>query len=78
VVVFVDGDFWHGWRFPQWKDKLTIEWEEKIANNRARDQRNTRCLRQRGWQVLRIWEHQIHGNLDQSVRRVLVALGSTA
>ena len=22
IAVFVDGDFWHGYRFPQWKDKL--------------------------------------------------------
>ena len=22
VVVFVDGDFWHGWRFPEWEHKL--------------------------------------------------------
>ena len=22
VVVFVDGDFWHGWRFPQWRRQV--------------------------------------------------------
>lgn len=22
VAVFVDCDFWHGWRFPVWRDKL--------------------------------------------------------
>ncbi len=77
VVVFVDGDFWHGWRFPQWKDKLSVEWEEKISRNRARDQRNHQRLRRMGWQVLRLWEHQIHGNLDKAVQRVLVALGIT-
>ena len=78
VVIFVDGDFWHGWRFPQWKDKLSINWEEKISRNRVRDQRNHRRLRRSGWQVLRIWEHQIHGNLEQAVGRVLIALGITA
>src|SRR5262249_9473077 len=30
VAVFVDGDFWHGWRFPQWRDKLSEKWEAKI------------------------------------------------
>lgn len=30
VVVFVDGDFWHGWRFPLWRDKLSEKWEEEI------------------------------------------------
>ena len=42
VAVFVDGDFWHGWRFPQWADKLSMKWEDKIAANRARDTRNHR------------------------------------
>src|SRR5262249_47704798 len=23
VVIFVDGDFWHGYRFADWRDKLT-------------------------------------------------------
>jgi DNA mismatch endonuclease (patch repair protein) len=75
VAIFVDGDFWHGWRFPQWRDKLSEAWELKIATNRARDQRNHRRLRKDGWIVLRLWEHQIHGNLERAIRRVLVALG---
>ena len=24
LAVFVDGDFWHGWRFPSWEHKLTL------------------------------------------------------
>ena len=32
LVVFVDGDFWHGWRFPLWCAKLTPYWE---AEDRA-------------------------------------------
>ena len=59
LVVFVDGDFWHGWRFPQWRNKLSEEWEAKIEANRQRDVRNRRRLRRMGWTVIRIWEHQI-------------------
>src|ERR1700741_1296378 len=40
LAVFVDGDFWHGWRFPLWKGKLTQLWKVKIEANRRRDQRN--------------------------------------
>lgn len=75
VAVFVDGDFWHGWRFPVWKDKLTEAWEEKIFTTRKRDQRNFRLLRLRGWRVIRIWEHQVHGNMEFALSRVLAALG---
>jgi len=75
VAVFVDGDFWHGWRFPQWHDKLSEAWEQKIAGNRARDRRNHRRLRRMGWTVIRIWEHQIRLDLEKAMRRVRAALG---
>ena len=60
VAVFVDGDFWHGWRFPRWRHKLSKKWEEKIDANRKRDARTHRKLRRTGWVVIRIWEHQIN------------------
>src|SRR5437870_11693609 len=66
LVVFLDGDFWHGWRFPAWAHKLTPFWRNKIADNRTRDVRNFRALRRRGWKVLRVWEHQI----DEDIQRV--------
>lgn len=59
VVLFVDGDFWHGWRFPVWKHKLKTWWRKKIEGNRTRDARNFRKLKRMGWTVIRIWEHQL-------------------
>src|ERR1700683_437997 len=40
IAVFIDGDYWHGWRFPQWKMKLAPYWKTKIERNRERDARN--------------------------------------
>jgi DNA mismatch endonuclease (patch repair protein) len=74
VVVFVDGDFWHGWRFSIWRDKLTAKWEQKISGNRRRDVRVHRALRRAGWRVVRIWEHQVERDLDGSVLRVRAAI----
>ena len=70
VAVFVDGDFWHGWRFQEWRDKLSPAWETKIAGNRKRDSRNFRLLRQQGWKVIRLWEHQIERNPKACLRKV--------
>jgi len=70
VAVFVDGDFWHGWRFPVWEHKLSPFWRDKIAGNRERDQRNFRKLRRAGWKVIRIWEHQINRDLDSCIARI--------
>jgi DNA mismatch endonuclease, patch repair protein len=58
VAIFVDGNFWHGWRLPAWEHKLSDFWRNKLRANRARDQRNFRRLKRRGWKVCRIWEHQ--------------------
>lgn len=74
VAVFVDGDFWHGWRFPVWRDKLSEAWEAKIEATRRRDARNFRRLRRQGWRVVRIWEHQLKVDPQACMQRVLVAV----
>lgn len=74
VAVFVDGDFWHGYRFPYWSDKLSPFWQQKIALNRARDRRNHSALRRAGWTVLRLWERQIEQDVDACLARVVDAI----
>ena len=71
VAVFVDGDFWHGWRFPTWRKKLSPKWEEKIEATRLRDARNHRKLRRMGWVVIRVWEHQVFRDLAGCVARIV-------
>lgn len=75
LVVFIDGDFWHGYRFPQWCDGLSLFWQKKIGETRKRDTRNFAKLRRMGWRVIRIWQHQIERDLDACVARVLTTLG---
>lgn len=72
VAIFVDGDFWHGWRLSSWEHKLTDFWRDKLRANRVRDQRNFRRLRRNGWKVMRIWEHQIEQK--EQLRRLLQRL----
>ncbi len=74
LAVFIDGDFWHGWRFPLWQKKLALRWQEKIAGNRVRDCRNFRRLRHSGWTVIRIWEHQVEQNLPRCIERIVSAV----
>ncbi|MBF0182337.1 MAG: DUF559 domain-containing protein [Magnetococcales bacterium] len=77
VIVFVDGDFWHGWRFPLWRDKLSEKWEAKIDATRKRDQRNHRRLRHMGWKVVRLWEHQIERDPDSCIKRILTVVAGS-
>jgi DNA mismatch endonuclease (patch repair protein) len=74
VAVFIDGDFWHGFRYQAWRVSLTAFWRAKIESNRARDQMNQRRLRRMGWRVVRIWQHQIETDIDSCVRRITKTL----
>lgn len=59
VAVFVNGCFWHGcpkhYVLPKTNRRF---WSEKVNRNRQRDRETKRLLRQRGWKVLTLWEHQ--------------------
>lgn len=78
VAVFVDGDFWHGWRFPVWRHKLSEKWELKIEATRLRDRRNHRRLRRMGWLVLRFWEHKVEQQAHILAGKVKLAVDQRA
>ena len=73
TVVFVDGDFWHGYRFPVWRKKVSDFWKVKIEKNRTRDRRNFQKLRRRGWKVIRIWQHQLERDSESCIQKVISA-----
>lgn len=70
IAVFIDGDFWHGWRLSKWQEKLTPFWRKKIDGNRQRDVKNFRKLRRRGWGVIRLWQHQVEQDTKKCVDRI--------
>jgi DNA mismatch endonuclease, patch repair protein len=60
LVVFVDGCFWHGCPRCYQRPKSNQDyWDKKVFRNRERDQQVAANLKQRGWRVLRIWEHEL-------------------
>ena len=73
LVVFVDGCFWHGCPEHATAPKNNAEWwRAKLDANVARDRRTDRALSDRGWSVLRIWEHV---PASEAVREVAAVLG---
>lgn len=71
VVVFCDGDFWHGRNWQALKSKLASGtnseyWRAKIAGNIERDKRNTALLEEAGWLVVRVWEGDIKKTLSEA------------
>jgi DNA mismatch endonuclease (patch repair protein) len=79
LIVFVDGDFWHGKNWRERKAKLrrghnADYWINKIERNMSRDLDWNRKLRAAGWAVLRVWESDIYKNIGAVVDRVEMAV----
>lgn len=59
VAVFVDGCFWHSCPEHGTAPKANAEWwAAKLARNVERDRDTDDRLRQAGWIVVRVWEHE--------------------
>ena len=60
VAIFIDGCFWHGCKKCMVKPKSNAKfWEEKIKQNKRRDRDVNKKLKNNGWRVVRIWEHEL-------------------
>jgi DNA mismatch endonuclease (patch repair protein) len=70
IAVFIDGDFWHGWKFNRRKERLPEYWRVKITNNMLRDARRRRSLRKNGWKILRVWEHDLEKNFKSTCTKL--------
>ena len=78
VVVFCDGDFWHGRMLEARLAKLAAGhnpgyWVEKIKTNVARDRANDSRLVESGWTVVRLWETDILRAPAEAAQAVLAA-----
>ena len=71
IVVFFDGDFWHGKHLDRMRAKGSpVKWIRKIENNIARDKRQENELLRDGWTILRIWESDFKKYPKREVVRV--------
>lgn len=77
VAVFIDGCFWH--RCPEHATMPTRNyeyWSTKFQRNMDRDRSTNLNLQNLGWQVIRIWEHEVKDPelADHAVTQVRSAL----
>ena len=88
LVVFVDGDYWHGnqWRrrgkaaleeqFEASAEASRAYWLRKIRRNIRRDHQTTATLLRQGWTTLRLWESQINADMEGCVRLIADSLAA--
>ncbi|MGN6110052.1 MAG: DNA mismatch endonuclease Vsr [Kofleriaceae bacterium] len=75
IIVFCDGDYWHGRDLDRRLAKLATGhnapyWVAKITANVERDRHVTATLERDGWLVLRYWEGDIKANADAVAHEV--------
>ncbi len=68
VAVLIDSCYWHGcpdhFKMPSTNRDY---WEGKTGRNRLRDVETTALLEERGWRVLRFWEHEAPASIAASI-----------
>lgn len=71
MAIFIDGCFWHKcpkcYKEPQ---SNRAYWIPKIERNAVRDKENEAYLKNAGWKIIRIWEHEVKKNTDKCIRRI--------
>ena len=60
LAIFVDGCFWHSCPAHGQTPKSNVAfWSRKLRRNVERDAAVRRTLRRNGWEVVRVWEHEL-------------------
>ncbi len=74
LIIFVDGEFWHGYNWEDKKHKIKSNrdfWIPKIERNIQRDNEINQALKKQGWKVLRFWEHEIKTEIGRCLFEIL-------
>lgn len=73
VCVFVDGEFWHGYRWAHSREQIKVRrgyWIPKLEANMERDRRTNRVLRRQGWKVMRLWSRAVRREPERCAARI--------
>jgi DNA mismatch endonuclease, patch repair protein len=74
LIIFIDGEFWHGYNWKEKRDKIMSNrefWIPKIERNIARDLSNNKYYTERGWTVMRFWEQEIKNEFHVCINQII-------
>lgn len=73
LIIFIDGEFWHGYNWSEKKKKLKTNrefWISKIERNIQRDHENNLKLEKLGYKVFRFWEHDVKKESQKCIQLI--------
>ena len=79
TVIFIDGEYWHGYNWAERKPKVKTNrefWIAKIERNMQRDNEVNNALGELGYTVFRFWENEIKKDLNNCIHKVVSHLNS--
>lgn len=72
LVIFVDSCFWHycplHGKIPETNREY---WEKKLNRNRERDKNVNAYYQEKGWHLIRVWEHEVKDNMGLIIDRII-------
>ncbi|MDR2758321.1 MAG: very short patch repair endonuclease [Spirochaetaceae bacterium] len=82
IVIFIDGDFWHG---NDWKKKHFLSqeellstysdyWQKKIRRNIERDKKVKKYYKNIGWTVLRFLTSETEKSLNKCITKTIITI----
>ncbi len=72
LVIFIDSCFWHKCHIHYKPPATNVEfWENKISGNKKRDSKVTDYYKNKKWNILRIWEHELKNDFEKTMHKVI-------
>lgn len=73
LVIFVDGEFWHGYNWEERQKQIKTNrdfWIPKIERNMQKDRQTNRILTDMGYTVFRFWSREILKELPKVMNQI--------
>ncbi len=72
LVIFIDSCFWHKCPIHYKPPSTNVEfWENKMSGNKKRDSKVTDYYKNKKWNILRIWEHELRNDFEKTMHKVI-------
>lgn len=72
LVIFIDSCFWHKCPVHYKSPATNVDfWKNKISGNKKRDSKVTDYYKNKKWNILRIWEHELKNDFGKTMYKII-------
>lgn len=72
IVIFIDSCFWHQCPLHGNMPKTNkVYWTNKLNRNIERDREVTDYYKNKNWYILRVWEHELKKDFENTISRII-------